>query len=1476
MKRLKMLFLVVLLTSLVSTKAYAITFEDNGIYYETVTASGVTYAKVVRPNNVTYTGKVVIPNDVTIPGETPTSIPVKEINGYVFNGSSITEVSIGSNIQTVGNHAFSNCEQLIKAHFESLNALCSISFGDQYSNPLSASQCHLYIDDSKITDIDVPTTIKTIGQYAFAGSKIKSVNIPSTVTKIGKSAFIKCDSLKKSSFASLQSLCAIDFDDQNSNPLYLTNEIYVKGSSNSITSVAIPSGSLRLVNGKKTIGGNILAGAKYLINVEIPTETDSIGNNAFDGCEGLEVATFSSKEKVISIIYGNDKANPLFYAKNLVVGGKIVTDYEVSQDVPENTFINSNWLEKVTFNDNVKHIGKNAFKFCSNLKTVVLPSSLLSIGEGAFFGCRNLSDITLPESLLSIGKEAFRDCNKFSSIIIPQGCTNLGDGIFSYCTNIKTVRIESSVSEIPALSFASCYNLSDITIPESIKKIGERAFENCGKLSSMPFSNSLEYISYRAFANCMGITSLVLSEKGDISTIKGEAFYGCNNIMTITFPASISLLEDKVFDGCNKLEEVFCLSETVPTTASNTFGENPSNITLYVNSEAARTEYLKQEPWSLFKECVVMKTCTLNFYVNDLEIGSVSQQAGSVIETSSIPVVALEENEFFSGWNEEIPQSMPNEDKNFYGYKSAIAEVDGFFYHLLPSEKLNGKNLENRAVLTGVVGDTDWQVVVSEQVTYKNTSYTVETIGRNAFSEKNNIEEIKLPSTINQIDNAAFYRCTGLNRVLNFPKDIETISDSLFLNCTSLAQIQVKDQPSNTNSLPANLKIIGKHAFEGCTNFCLTTLPTTLTAIKYQAFSGSGIEHANITSSADLEEEVFKECKNLKEVVFDENFNFPLSKLLFWNCSNLEKVTLGNALTSINESAFMGCNKLDNVVIPASVTFIGSKAFAQCGHITQLTVERDEPPFASVDSFDEEVYDTTNFYVNDINAYQEVMPWSNFKNMIVRKNYSLFYVLDGDNYQTVTSLAGSGINPMPIPSHQNRKFSGWRGEPAVMPAKDSVIVGAFQYSLDYFELSESGQTPLFKDRDRYLFYGDVIEIPVGDLHRTGYKFTITYCSDNSTTPHFAVVVEEDNAADTVILMPKYDLNALVKYEKTEYEKTLDGVNYKMMTLDTHAEVVSSTRDHENIIIPKTIDYEGTKFPVTIIQDNAFKGDKIIKTIVLPEFLDSIGYQAFSNSNIQEIDIPSSVTKMGTEVFLWCSQLKEVNMNANVTTIPSRTFQNCVSLKNVELNNNVTVIDEYAFEGCTDLRSITLPSNLQEIKERAFWATFSEGDTIIVSGTQLPVGEDNIFDQPAYDTAVLRTSVTQMSAPWNNFVNVEQLEGGTETPQCAKPVISYEGGKVKFSCATPGVTIVSEVSVNDVQKSTSTEIELSKTYVVTAYAKRVGYRKSEIATKTFTWMVGDANNDGVVDIADAVQIVNFVVGKIDALGRKMEIDLPDPE
>ena len=39
---------------------------------------------------------------------------------------------------------------------------------------------------------------------------------------------------------------------------------------------------------------------------------------------------------------------------------------------------------------------------------------------------------------------------------------------------------------------------------------------------------------------------------------------------------------------------------------------------------------------------------------------------------------------------------------------------------------------------------------------------------------------------------------------------------------------------------------------------------------------------------------------------------------------------------------------------------------------------------------------------------------------------------------------------------------------------------------------------------------------------------------------------------------------------------------------------------------------------------------------------------------------------------------------------------------------------------------------------------------------------------------------------------------------------------------------------------------------------------------------DANGDGDIDIADAVHIVNYVVGKINALAPKFEYTLPEPQ
>ena len=45
---------------------------------------------------------------------------------------------------------------------------------------------------------------------------------------------------------------------------------------------------------------------------------------------------------------------------------------------------------------------------------------------------------------------------------------------------------------------------------------------------------------------------------------------------------------------------------------------------------------------------------------------------------------------------------------------------------------------------------------------------------------------------------------------------------------------------------------------------------------------------------------------------------------------------------------------------------------------------------------------------------------------------------------------------------------------------------------------------------------------------------------------------------------------------------------------------------------------------------------------------------------------------------------------------------------------------------------------------------------------------------------------------------------------------------------------------------------------------------------FIEAAADVDGDGVVDIADAVRIVNLVVGKIPALAREFDFSMPDPQ
>ena len=111
------------------------------------------------------------------------------------------------------------------------------------------------------------------------------------------------------------------------------------------------------------------------------------------------------------------------------------------------------------------------------------------------------------------------------------------------------------------------------------------------------------------------------------------------------------------------------------------------------------------------------------------------------------------------------------------------------------------------------------------------------------------------------------------------------------------------------------------------------------------------------------------------------------------------------------------------------------------------------------------------------------------------------------------------------------------------------------------------------------------------------------------------------------------------------------------------------------------------------------------------------------------------------------------------------------------------------------------------------------------------------------------------------------EPGPVGTKCATPTIGFTNGKLNFSCETEDVEFVAKVTCTASGEGNYnvSSIPLTTTYVVSVYAKKNGYENSDVATKEIeiggsgsTGVRGDLNGDGVVNMPDAMFIVNKIL------------------
>lgn len=368
---------------------------------------------------------------------------------------------------------------------------------------------------------------------------------------------------------------------------------------------------------------------------------ETIGENVFLNSDSLTSITVDEENPYFmvddGVLYSKDKRELLYCPKNF---SGIYRVAEEVKRIGKSAFRNCNQLTEIVLPEGLEVIGDTAFYGCTQLKQISLPKSvsqigayaykgcplqgtldlmnIKDIGEGAFEGCTGLTSVVLPENLLRIEASLFQGCTGLTVVNIPQCVTAIGISAFASCSRLQSVAIPDEVERIEDYAFKGCSNMKHLAIGNSVKKIGVEAFGECRRLKSLSIPASVDSI-LSSFVDCDSVSSLELKDGNRPILIEGKCFNGGNMMIdTLYIGRKISgvpqfnecaylstltvgsmILTMQDVSGCKDLSKVICLGATPPEATMTTFSTVTLDGTLVVPASAEEV-YRRTAPWRFF------------------------------------------------------------------------------------------------------------------------------------------------------------------------------------------------------------------------------------------------------------------------------------------------------------------------------------------------------------------------------------------------------------------------------------------------------------------------------------------------------------------------------------------------------------------------------------------------------------------------------------------------------------------------------------------------------------------------------------------------------------------------------------------------------------------------------------------------------------------------------------------------------------
>ena len=344
-------------------------------------------------------GKVTLPEGIeTIPnycfaGSSMTEIDLPEslvsINDFAFYDSKLESLHFGKKVASFAASSIDKCSSLTTITVDAENTNFAMDDGVMY-NP---SKTKLYfVMGNKTGDFTVPSTVTTIGSYAFNKSSLSSVTVGDDVTGLGSYCFA-----------------------------YFQGEVTLGSGITIIPQYCFSNAQFK--DGEFTIPSTVTTIQDHafqysnIASVSLPNACVTLETSAFYSCRSLATINLNKVETINDYcFYEVNKVTKVVIPDTCEKIGYCSMSYMTKLEEVEigavsnfgmSVFMYDSALKKVTMANDIEEIGASAFYYCQLLDDINIPTNLKYIGSYAFYYCRALESLTLPSTVKFIDNYAF-------------------------------------------------------------------------------------------------------------------------------------------------------------------------------------------------------------------------------------------------------------------------------------------------------------------------------------------------------------------------------------------------------------------------------------------------------------------------------------------------------------------------------------------------------------------------------------------------------------------------------------------------------------------------------------------------------------------------------------------------------------------------------------------------------------------------------------------------------------------------------------------------------------------------------------------------------------------------------------------------------------------------------------------------------------------------------------------------------------